>query len=108
MLSVWYSLPCVLCVFVQVSLLVPVCYLCFWALLLGFSLLSEPLVCGVGLLIILTGVPVYLLAVHRPNRSQTFRRMLGQYIHRPHKTYTLHRPHKPYTIHRPHIPCIIH
>ncbi|CAL8291915.1 unnamed protein product [Boreogadus saida] len=61
---------------IKVSLLVPVCYLCFWALLLGFSLLSEPLVCGVGLLIILTGVPVYLLAIHRPNRSQTFRRML--------------------------------
>ena len=67
-----------LCVCVQVSLLVPVCYLCFWALLLGFSLLSEPLVCGMGLLIILTGVPVYLLAVRRPHRSQTFRRMLGQ------------------------------
>lgn len=48
----------------QVSLLVPVCYLLFWALLLGFSLHSEPLVCGVGLVIMLTGIPVYFLGVY--------------------------------------------
>ncbi|XP_077373984.1 asc-type amino acid transporter 1 [Festucalex cinctus] len=48
---------------IKVRLLVPVCYLTFWALLLGFSLHSEPLVCGVGLLIMLTGVPVYFLGV---------------------------------------------
>ncbi|TRY85919.1 hypothetical protein DNTS_011933 [Danionella cerebrum] len=54
---------------IKVSVLVPVCYLLFWALLLGFSLLSEPLVCGVGLVIMLTGVPVYFLGVywkHKP------------------------------------------
>uniref|UniRef100_A0AAR2LKW7 Solute carrier family 7 member 10b n=1 Tax=Pygocentrus nattereri TaxID=42514 RepID=A0AAR2LKW7_PYGNA len=49
---------------IKVSLLVPVCYLLFWALLLGFSLHSEPVVCGVGLVIMLTGVPVYFLGVH--------------------------------------------
>nr|XP_057931267.1 asc-type amino acid transporter 1 isoform X1 [Doryrhamphus excisus] len=49
---------------IKVRLLVPVCYLMFWALLLGFSLYSEPLVCGVGLVIMLTGVPVYLLGVY--------------------------------------------
>ncbi|XP_016388163.1 asc-type amino acid transporter 1 [Sinocyclocheilus rhinocerous] len=49
---------------IKVSLLVPVCYLLFWALLLGFSLHSEPLVCGVGLVIMLTGVPVYFLGVY--------------------------------------------
>ncbi|XP_060932341.1 spatacsin-like [Limanda limanda] len=48
----------------SVNLLVPVCYLMFWALLLGFSLYSEPVVCGVGLVIMLTGVPVYFLGVH--------------------------------------------
>ncbi|KAM7415274.1 hypothetical protein PAMA_019885 [Pampus argenteus] len=49
---------------IKVNLLVPVCYLVFWALLLGFSLYSEPVVCGVGLVIMLTGVPVYFLGVH--------------------------------------------
>uniref|UniRef100_A0A8C2BTA8 Solute carrier family 7 member 10b n=1 Tax=Cyprinus carpio TaxID=7962 RepID=A0A8C2BTA8_CYPCA len=49
---------------IKVSLLVPVCYLLFWALLLGFSLHSDPLVCGVGLVIMLTGVPVYFLGVY--------------------------------------------
>ncbi|XP_061696617.1 asc-type amino acid transporter 1 [Syngnathoides biaculeatus] len=49
---------------IKVHLLVPVCYLMFWALLLAFSLYSEPLVCGVGLLIMLTGVPVYFLGIH--------------------------------------------
>ncbi|XP_014881618.1 asc-type amino acid transporter 1-like isoform X1 [Poecilia latipinna] len=49
---------------IKVNLLVPVSYLMFWALLLGFSLYSEPVVCGVGLIIMLTGVPVYFLGVH--------------------------------------------
>ncbi|XP_068168744.1 asc-type amino acid transporter 1 [Antennarius striatus] len=49
---------------IKVSLVVPVCYLLFWVLLLGFSLHSEPMVCGVGLVIMLTGVPVYFLGVH--------------------------------------------
>ncbi|KAF3706065.1 Asc-type amino acid transporter 1 [Channa argus] len=49
---------------IKVNLVVPVCYLMFWALLLGFSLYSEPVVCGVGLVIMLTGVPVYFLGVH--------------------------------------------
>ncbi|MCJ8736025.1 hypothetical protein PDJAM_G00254190 [Pangasius djambal] len=49
---------------IKVSLLVPVCYLLFWVLLLGFSLYSDPLVCGVGLVIMLTGVPVYFLGVY--------------------------------------------
>ncbi|KAJ4923578.1 hypothetical protein JOQ06_004116 [Pogonophryne albipinna] len=49
---------------IKVSLLVPLSYLLFWVLLLGFSLYSEPVVCGVGLVIMLTGVPVYFLGVH--------------------------------------------
>uniref|UniRef100_A0A3P8X4G8 Solute carrier family 7 member 10 n=1 Tax=Cynoglossus semilaevis TaxID=244447 RepID=A0A3P8X4G8_CYNSE len=49
---------------IKVNLLVPVGYLMFWALLLAFSLYSEPVVCGVGLVIMLTGVPVYFLGVH--------------------------------------------
>nr|XP_048676287.1 large neutral amino acids transporter small subunit 2 isoform X3 [Caretta caretta] len=46
-----------------VSLFFPVVYLLFWAFLLVFSLWSEPVVCGVGLAIMLSGVPVYGLGV---------------------------------------------
>ncbi|XP_012683548.1 asc-type amino acid transporter 1 [Clupea harengus] len=49
---------------IKVNLLVPISYLVFWVLLLGFSLHSEPIVCGGGLVIMLTGVPVYFLGVH--------------------------------------------
>ncbi|KAG9341989.1 hypothetical protein JZ751_018307 [Albula glossodonta] len=49
---------------IKVNLMVPISYLLFWAFLLGFSLYSEPVVCGVGLVIMLTGVPVYFLGVH--------------------------------------------
>ncbi|XP_024078061.2 large neutral amino acids transporter small subunit 2-like [Terrapene carolina triunguis] len=54
---------------IKVSLFFPVLYLLFWAFLLLFSLWSEPVVCGVGLAIMLTGVPVYGLGVawhHKP------------------------------------------
>uniref|UniRef100_A0A8C9VZP5 Solute carrier family 7 member 10 n=1 Tax=Scleropages formosus TaxID=113540 RepID=A0A8C9VZP5_SCLFO len=49
---------------IKVNLLVPISYLLFWAFLLGFSLYSEPVVCGIGLVIMLTGVPVYFLGVY--------------------------------------------
>ncbi|XP_073183055.1 large neutral amino acids transporter small subunit 2 isoform X2 [Lepidochelys kempii] len=48
---------------IKVSLFFPVVYLLFWAFLLVFSLWSEPVVCGVGLAIMLSGVPVYGLGV---------------------------------------------
>eukprot|EP00072_Mus_musculus_P076090 XP_017177853.1 PREDICTED: asc-type amino acid transporter 1 isoform X1 [Mus musculus] len=48
---------------VCVNLLVPVVYLVFWAFLLVFSFISEPMVCGVGIIIILTGVPIFFLGV---------------------------------------------
>ncbi|XP_062923403.1 asc-type amino acid transporter 1-like [Mobula hypostoma] len=47
----------------DVNLLFPIVYLLFWGFLLFFSFCSEPLVCGTALAIILTGVPVYLLAI---------------------------------------------
>ncbi len=62
----------------QVSLLVPVCYLLFWALLLGFSLHSEPLVCGVGLVIMLTGVPVYFLGVYWKDKPKCIYDFIGK------------------------------
>ncbi|XP_061602788.1 solute carrier family 7 member 10a [Cololabis saira] len=48
---------------IKVSMLVPITYLVLWAVLLGFSLYSEPVVCGLGMVIMLTGVPVYLVGV---------------------------------------------
>lgn len=67
---------------VQVNLLVPVCYLMFWALLLGFSLYSEPVVCGVGLVIMLTGVPVYFLGVHWKEKPKCIYNFIGEFFRR--------------------------
>ncbi|XP_073716034.1 solute carrier family 7 member 8a [Misgurnus anguillicaudatus] len=57
---------------IKISLVWPVIYLLFWAFLLIFSLYSEPLVCGIGLAIMLTGVPVYYLGVYWENKPQCF------------------------------------
>ncbi|TRY94828.1 hypothetical protein DNTS_020481, partial [Danionella cerebrum] len=55
---------------IKVSLLVPCSYLVFWAVLLGFSLYSEPVVCGMGLVIMLTGVPIYFIGVRWKNKPR--------------------------------------
>uniref|UniRef100_A0A8C6UAV6 Solute carrier family 7 member 8a n=1 Tax=Neogobius melanostomus TaxID=47308 RepID=A0A8C6UAV6_9GOBI len=57
---------------IKISLIWPVIYLLFWAFLLIFSLYSEPVVCGIGLAIMLTGVPVYFLGVYWQNKPQCF------------------------------------
>uniref|UniRef100_A0A3B3UWD0 Solute carrier family 7 member 8a n=1 Tax=Poecilia latipinna TaxID=48699 RepID=A0A3B3UWD0_9TELE len=57
---------------IKISLIWPVIYLLFWAFLLIFSLYSEPVVCGIGLAIMLTGVPVYFLGVYWENKPQCF------------------------------------
>ncbi|KAL4657198.1 large neutral amino acids transporter small subunit 2 [Arapaima gigas] len=60
---------------IKISLVWPVIYLLFWAFLLIFSLYSEPVVCGIGLAIMFSGVPVYLLGVrweNKPRRFNTF------------------------------------
>lgn len=62
----------------QVNLSIPVCYLMFWVLLLGFSLYSEPMVCGVGLVIMLTGVPVYLLGIHWKDKPLCIFNFIGE------------------------------
>jgi len=62
----------------QVNLLVPITYLAFWAFLLIFSLYSEPVVCGVGLIIILTGVPVFFLGVYWRNKPKCVNRLIGK------------------------------
>ncbi|CAL9701662.1 unnamed protein product [Knipowitschia caucasica] len=57
---------------IKISLIWPVIYLLFWAFLLIFSLYSEPVVCGIGLAIMLTGVPVYFLGVYWKNKPKCF------------------------------------
>ncbi|KAH0626183.1 hypothetical protein JD844_001007 [Phrynosoma platyrhinos] len=57
---------------IKVSLFFPIVYLLFWAFLLVFSLWSEPVVCGIGLAIMLTGVPVYFLGVHWEHKPPAF------------------------------------
>lgn len=65
----------------QVSLVWPVIYLLFWAFLLAFSLYSEPLVCGVGLAIMMTGVPAYLLGIYWENKPRCFDIAIGKATH---------------------------
>lgn len=62
------------------NLVWPVIYLLFWAFLLVFSLYSEPVVCGVGLAIMMTGVPVYFLGVYWENKPQCCDIALGKAI----------------------------
>ncbi|CAB1421439.1 unnamed protein product [Pleuronectes platessa] len=63
---------------IKISLIWPVIYLVFWAFLLIFSLYSEPLVCGIGLLIMLSGVPVYFLGVYWDKKPQCFHRLVDK------------------------------
>ncbi|XP_078236483.1 asc-type amino acid transporter 1 isoform X1 [Pogona vitticeps] len=60
---------------IKVNLLVPITYLIFWAFLLIFSLYSEPVVCGIGLIIMLTGVPVFFLGVYWKNKPKYVNRI---------------------------------
>lgn len=62
----------------QVNLLVPATYLVFWAFLLVFSFISEPMVCGVGVIIILTGVPVFFLGVFWRSKPKCVHRLTGE------------------------------
>lgn len=62
----------------QVNLLVPAAYLVFWAFLLVFSFISEPMVCGVGVIIILTGVPIFFLGVFWRSKPKCVHRLTGE------------------------------
>ncbi|XP_074506461.1 large neutral amino acids transporter small subunit 2 [Sebastes fasciatus] len=66
---------------IKVSLVWPVIYLLFWAFLLVFSLYTEPLVCGIGLAIMMTGVPVYFLGVYWENKPQCCDITMGKITH---------------------------
>ncbi|KAG8524335.1 Asc-type amino acid transporter 1 [Galemys pyrenaicus] len=60
---------------IKVNLLIPVTYLVFWAFLLVFSFISEPMVCGVGVIIILTGVPIFFLGVFWRSKPKCVHRL---------------------------------
>lgn len=64
----------------QINLLFPIIYLLFWAFLLVFSLWSEPVVCGIGLAIMLTGVPVYFLGVYWQHKPKCFNDFIGELL----------------------------
>lgn len=61
---------------IKVSVLIPITYLLFWAVLLCFSLYSEPVVCGLGMVIMLTGVPVYFIGVRWKNKPKWIYRVV--------------------------------
>ncbi|XP_073914272.1 asc-type amino acid transporter 1 isoform X2 [Castor canadensis] len=60
---------------IKVNLLIPVTYLVFWAFLLVFSFISEPVVCGIGVIIILTGVPIFFLGVFWRSKPKCVHRL---------------------------------
>nr|XP_057945416.1 solute carrier family 7 member 10a [Doryrhamphus excisus] len=60
---------------IKVNLLIPISYMVFWVVLLCFSLYSEPVVCGLGMVIMLTGVPVYFVGVWWKNKPKWIHRL---------------------------------
>lgn len=61
-------------------MLIPIAYMIFWAVLLCFSLYSEPVVCGLGMVIMLTGVPVYFVGVYWKNKPRALYRLVGEWL----------------------------
>lgn len=58
--------------------MIPISYLLFWVVLLFFSLYSEPVVCGLGMVIMLTGVPVYFVGVWWKDKPKWISRLVGE------------------------------
>uniref|UniRef100_A0A3P8VJI2 Solute carrier family 7 member 10a n=1 Tax=Cynoglossus semilaevis TaxID=244447 RepID=A0A3P8VJI2_CYNSE len=65
---------------IKISMLIPIAYMIFWAVLLCFSLYSEPVVCGLGMVIMLTGVPVYFVGVYWKNKPRALYRLVGEWL----------------------------
>lgn len=60
-------------------MLIPFSYMLFWVVLLGFSLYSEPVVCGLGMVIMLTGVPIYFVGVRWKDKPKWIYRLVGEW-----------------------------
>ncbi|KAM6919788.1 large neutral amino acids transporter small subunit 2 isoform 2-T2 [Lycodopsis pacificus] len=63
---------------IKVSLIWPMIYLVFSAFLLVLSFFSDPVVCGTGVAILLTGVPVYFLGVYWQNKPRCWNIAIGK------------------------------
>ncbi|XP_075884525.1 asc-type amino acid transporter 1 isoform X2 [Nelusetta ayraudi] len=61
---------------IKVNMLIPFSYMLFWVVLLGFSLYSEPVVCGLGMVIMLTGVPIYFVGVRWRDKPKWIYRLV--------------------------------
>uniref|UniRef100_A0A672LJP4 Solute carrier family 7 member 8b n=1 Tax=Sinocyclocheilus grahami TaxID=75366 RepID=A0A672LJP4_SINGR len=77
---------------IKVSLAWPVIFLVFWTFLLIFSLYSEPVVCGIGLAIMLSGVPVYLFGVYWENKPKSFKSFVVKLNHLGQKLFMVVYP----------------
>lgn len=53
-------------------------YLLVWLFLMVFCLYSGPLVCGVGLAIMMTGIPAYFLGVYWENKPRCVISTIGE------------------------------
>lgn len=70
-------------------MLIPYSYMLFWVVLLGFSLYSEPVVCGLGMVIMLTGVPIYFVGVRWRDKPKWIYRLVGEWSLRVNQTVFL-------------------
>uniref|UniRef100_A0A8C1Q8P6 Solute carrier family 7 member 8b n=1 Tax=Cyprinus carpio TaxID=7962 RepID=A0A8C1Q8P6_CYPCA len=77
---------------IKVSLAWPVIFLIFWAFLLIFSLYSEPVVCCIGLAIMLSGVPVYLFGIYWENKPENFNSFVAKLTHLGQKLFMVVYP----------------
>ncbi|XP_059420239.1 large neutral amino acids transporter small subunit 2-like [Carassius carassius] len=77
---------------IKVSLAWPVIFLIFWAFLLIFSLYSEPVVCGISLAIMLSGVPVYLFGIYCKNKPKSFNSFVAKLTHLGQKLFMVVYP----------------
>uniref|UniRef100_A0A8C1B5E7 Solute carrier family 7 member 8b n=1 Tax=Cyprinus carpio carpio TaxID=630221 RepID=A0A8C1B5E7_CYPCA len=77
---------------IKVSSAWPVIFLIFWAFLLIFSLYSEPVVCGISLAIMLSGVPLYLFGVYWENKPKSFNSFVAKLTHFGQKLFMLVYP----------------
>nr|7CCS_B Chain B, Consensus mutated Anionic Amino Acid Transporter Light Chain, Xc- System [Homo sapiens] len=60
---------------IKVPLFIPILFLLTCLFLVAVSLYSDPVNCGIGFVIILTGVPVYFLFVYWDKKPKWFRRI---------------------------------
>ncbi|XP_071958340.1 cystine/glutamate transporter-like [Antedon mediterranea] len=63
----------------KVNLAVPIIFTCFALLVVVVSLYSAPKDCGIGLAIMLAGIPLYLIGVRWTNKPSWFDEGMGEF-----------------------------